>query len=139
MLSLTKRRNPSDPPRGQRTLNKTERSAAGFYLALAFLVPFALMFIAFAVAQVSPFGRNQILVTDLWHQYYPFLVDYQDKLTSGGSLLWTWKSGGGTNYLALMAYYLASPLNFFSVLVPPERLREFLYASRSASSARICP
>lgn len=85
------------------------------------------MFFAFKIAGVSPFGTNQILATDLWHQYYPFLVDFQDKLQHGGSLLWTWKSGGGTNYVALMSYYLASPLNFFSVLVPADKLREFLY------------
>jgi uncharacterized membrane protein YfhO len=130
-MSLSvKKRSPHTPPKDQTTLAKPsrgERYGAAFYLCLAFLVPFALMFFAFMVAKVSPFGNNQILVTDLWHQYYPFLVDYQDKLQHGGSLLWTWKSGGGTNYLALMAYYLASPLNFFSVLVPAERLREFLY------------
>lgn len=93
---------------------------------VAFLVPFLLMYICFAFAKVSPFGDQQILATDLWHQYYPFLVDFQDKLQEGGSLLWTWKSGGGANYLALMAYYLASPLNFLSVFVPSEYLREFL-------------
>ncbi len=96
------------------------------WLMLAFFVPFLLIYICFAVLKVSPFGDQQILVTDLWHQYYPFLVDFQDKLQEGGSLLWTWKSGGGTNYIALMAYYLASPLNFFSVFVPAESLREFL-------------
>lgn len=93
---------------------------------VAFLVPFALMYGCFAFAKVAPFGDEQILVTDLWHQYYPFLVDFQDKLQEGGSLLWTWRSGGGTNYIALMAYYLASPLNFLSVFVPAEYLREFL-------------
>lgn len=93
---------------------------------VAFLVPFVMMYVCFAIAKVSPFGDRQILATDLWHQYYPFLVDFQDKLQEGGSLLWTWKSGGGTNYIALMAYYLASPLNFLSVLVPSQYLREFL-------------
>ncbi len=93
---------------------------------VAFFAPFLLMYISFAFAKVSPFGDQQILATDLWHQYYPFLVDFQDKLQEGGSLLWTWKSGGGANYLALMAYYLASPLNFLSVFVPAEYLREFL-------------
>ena len=93
---------------------------------VAFFVPFLIMYGCFAHFKVSPFGDEQILVTDLWHQYYPFLVDFQDKLQNGGSLLWTWKSGGGTNYIALMAYYLASPLNFFSVFVPAEYLREFL-------------
>ena len=62
---------------------------------VAFFVPFILMYIFFAIANVSPYGTEQILVTDLWHQYYPFLVDFQDKLQEGGSLLWTWKSGGG--------------------------------------------
>lgn len=93
---------------------------------VAFFVPFLLMYGCFAIAKVSPFGDQQILVTDLWHQYYPFLVDFQSKLQQGGSLLWTWKSGGGANYIALMAYYLASPLNFLSVFVPAQYLREFL-------------
>ncbi len=120
----------ASPPKKAPTLAKgsfMDRYGVWIYLFLAFFVPFILMFFAFKIAGVSPFGTNQILATDLWHQYYPFLVDYQDKLQHGGSLLWTWKSGGGTNYAALMSYYLASPLNFFSVLVPADKLREFLY------------
>ena len=130
MTSKAKKRSSSIPPKGQTTLAKAgfmDRYGVWIYLFLAFLIPFLLMFISFRIAGVSPFGKNQILVTDLWHQYYPFLVDYQDKLQHGGSLLWTWKSGGGTNYIALISYYLASPLNFFSVLVPADKLREFLY------------
>lgn len=96
------------------------------YLFLAFAMPFVLMSAAFAFAGVSPFGTNQILVTDLWHQYYPFLVDLQNKLKEGGSLLYTWSIGLGENYPALMSYYLASPLNFLSVLVPSQFLREYL-------------
>ena len=113
------------------TLNKRphEKLTTGFYLFLAFFVPFIFMFITFALAKVSPFGDNQILATDLWHQYYPFLVDYHSKLQEGGSLLWTWKSGGGTNYPALMAYYTASPLNLFSVFFPESLLREFVFVT----------
>lgn len=107
--------------------SKYERISSRLYLGLAFFIPFAMMFVCFAVAGVEPFGTNQILVTDLWHQYYPFLVDFQDKLQHGGNLLWTWKSGGGSNYVSLMAYYLLSPLNFFSVFVPASGLKIFLY------------
>ena len=111
---------------------KEQKGFKGFlrknvFLILAFFIPFLLMFVFFAIKGVSPFGNKQILVTDLWHQYYPFLVNFQEKLQNGGSLFWTWRSGGGTNYVALMAYYLASPLNFLSVLVPASALREFLY------------
>ena len=126
-MSVHANKTSSAAVRAKRALKDPTLPATALYLAIAFLVPFTLMFVAFAVAGVSPFGKNQILVTDLWHQYYPFLVDFQDKLQHGGSLLWTWKCGGGTNYLALMAYYLASPLNFLSVLIPAEYLREFLY------------
>ncbi|MBQ3329772.1 MAG: YfhO family protein [Ruminococcus sp.] len=130
MTAKAKKKNAVTPPSDRPTLAKGsffDRYGSGIYLFLAFFIPFILIFFAFKVAGVSPFGTNQILVTDLWHQYYPFLVDFQDKLQHGGSLLWTWKSGGGTNYVALMSYYLASPLNFFSVLVPADKLREFLY------------
>lgn len=96
------------------------------WFIIAFILPFLMMLICFAIMKVSPFGEEQILATDEWHQYYPFLVDFQDKLQSGGSLLWSWKSGGGVNYLGLMSYYLASPLNILTILVPAEYLREFL-------------
>ncbi|MBQ7504423.1 MAG: YfhO family protein [Ruminococcus sp.] len=88
------------------------------YIILAFIVPFLLMYLAFAFHKCQPFGDQQILVTDLWHQYFPFLVDYQDKLKHGESLFWSWTQGGGTNYFSLMSYYLASPLNFLTVLLP---------------------
>ncbi len=130
MTAKAKKKSALTPPSGQPTLAKggfLDRFGVWIYLFLAFFIPFLLMFLAFKIAGVSPFGTNQILVTDLWHQYYPFLVDFQSKLQHGGSLLWTWKSGGGTNYVALMSYYLASPLNFLSVLVPADKLKEFLY------------
>ena len=96
------------------------------YLVLAFFVPFVLMGISFATHGVFPFGSRQIMVVDLWHQYYPFLVDLQNKLQNGGSLLYSWNEGLGTNFIALMSYYLASPLNFLTVFFPAKYLREIL-------------
>lgn len=74
----------------------------------------------------KPWGTNQMLVVDLWHQYYPFLYDLHEKLQSGGSLFWTWSIGMGTNFIALMSYYLLSPLNFISVIIPDGVLVEYL-------------
>lgn len=99
------------------------------YVLLGFLIPFLFMFVCFAINGVSPFGDKQILVTDFWHQYYPFMVDYQAKLQEGGSLLWTWTVGGGTNFIALMSYYLCSPLYLLFVLIPKTWLREYLFFS----------
>ncbi|MCH5300916.1 MAG: YfhO family protein [Ruminococcus sp.] len=96
------------------------------YILMSFLIPFIIMTVAFGIMKVSPFGDKQILVTDLWHQYYPFLADYQDKLKAGESLFYSWSVGAGTNYFALGSYYLASPMNFLSVFIRNEWLREFL-------------
>ncbi len=105
------------------------------YVWLAFLVPFVLMVTAFAIKKVSPFGDQQILVTDQWHQYYPFLADFQYKLKHGESLFWSWSVGGGVNFFALMSYYVASPLNFLTIFLPYEWLREFLMFTVAARIA----
>ena len=93
---------------------------------LAFILPFIFLGIGFAKKEIHPFGDQQILVTDLWHQYYPFFQILQEKLTHGESLLYTWRSGLGTNFLAMMSYYAASPLNLLSIFLPKAYLREGL-------------
>ena len=99
------------------------------FVIMAFLIPFLIMLINFAIKKFAPFGDQQILVVDLWHQYYPFLVDFQDKIISGQSMLQSWSNGMGGNYLALMSYYVASPINFLTAFVPADFLREFLMLS----------
>ena len=84
------------------------------FVILAFVLPFLIMLLNFAIKRFAPFGDQQILVVDLWHQYYPFLVDFQDKIISGQSLLHSWTNGMGGNYLALLSYYVASPTNFYT-------------------------
>ena len=74
----------------------------------------------------NPWGDRQMLVIDLWHQYYPFLVELHEKLQSGGSLLHSWVIGMGSNFILVMSYHLLSPLNFLSVIVPESWLVEYL-------------
>ena len=87
-------------------------------LALAFLFPFAGMLFVMLISQYEPFGKYSILYSDAYHQYYPFFVEFRNALRSGESLLHNWSVGLGMDYLGLIAYYLASPLNLLSVLVP---------------------
>lgn len=100
-----------------------------FFVVLSFVIPFIMMALAFAAQGIVGFssdGDKQILVIDCWHQYFPFLQEMQDKMQNGGSLLYTLRSGLGSNFLATMSYYTASPLNFLTVFLPSEYLREFL-------------
>ena len=92
-----------------------KKSCGRLVLLLSFCIPMLLLAVGFVLQQVHPFGDRQILVTDFWHQYYPFLRLLHEKLRSGGSLLYTWDSGMGTNFLSIFAYYAASPLNLLTV------------------------
>ena len=94
------------------------------YLLLSCFIPMVILGLCFVLQDVHPFGDRQILVTDFWHQYYPFLKLLHEKLQSGASLLYTWESGLGSNGLSMMAYYAASPLNLLTLLVPDDYLRD---------------
>lgn len=103
----------------------SHRRAARVPLLLSFLLPFCIAYLAFFIGGLYPIGDKQLLAHDEWHQYYPFLVSFRDKLLHGGSLQYTWDVGMGTSYLSLFAYYLSSPLYLLSVLIPLDYLREY--------------
>lgn len=85
---------------------------------LSFILPVLSMIIVYFFKDIFPFGDQMYLRSDCWHQYTPYLQILQDKLKSGGSLFYTWEIGGGMNFIALAAYYLASPLNLLTLVWP---------------------
>ncbi|MBR2045355.1 MAG: YfhO family protein [Agathobacter sp.] len=94
--------------------------------ALAFGIPFFASVIICAAAGVYPFGDRCVLHVDMYHQYCPFFMEFREKLATGGSLLYTWNLGLGSDFLAHYAYYLASPLNWLLVLCPKMYVIEFM-------------
>ncbi len=97
-------------------LQSKERASV---LGLSFAVPFSLMLCVMLASGSEPFfGRVSMLYSDMYHQYFPFWVAFGDAIRNGESLLWDWNVGLGMDYLSLISYYLASPLNVISALVP---------------------
>lgn len=94
--------------------------------AMAFGIPFVVSVIICAAQGIYPFGQNCILHMDMYHQYCPFFMELQDKLANGGSLLYSWNLGLGSDFVALFAYYLASPLNWLIILWPKGLVIEFM-------------
>ena len=94
-------------------------------LALAFAIPCVGMLFVMLISRYEPFGSYSMLYSDMYHQYYPFFVEFRRALREGKGLLYTWSVGLGMDYLGLIAYYLASPLNLLSVLVPEGLLLEY--------------
>lgn len=93
---------------------------------LSFFIPFFIMLIIFAARHIYPFGDESFLHSDMYHQYMPFFSELMHKLKTGESLSYSWNVGLGSNFLALFVYYLASPFNWFVVLVPEALLMEFM-------------
>jgi len=88
------------------------------YCALAFIIPFAGLLLLRLISTIAFNGVYSMLYSDQYHQYYPFFVAFRKALLSGDSLLYNWSVGMGMDYLGLISYYLASPLNLLCVLVP---------------------
>ena len=105
-------------------LKKDGFIARRFYYLLAFFIPMLIVIIADIALGVHPFGDRAVLIIDSYHQYAPFFSDYYDKIVNGGSLLYSWNGGLGINFLAVIAYYLASPLNLLILLFPRALLIE---------------
>ena len=103
-----------------------ERIRWGKQESLSFLLPLLAMLGIFATKAVFPFGKESFLRTDLYHQYAPFFQEFQRKLQSGESLFYSFNLGLGSNFIALIAYYLASPLNCFILFFPKGLVIEFV-------------
>ncbi len=92
------------------------------FLFLSFFAPFEMMIMAFARSIIFPFGEESFLVSDLYHQYFPFFVEFVRKVRAGEGILYSWNMGMGTNFYVVFAYYLASPLNWVAFLFPERYL-----------------
>ena len=94
------------------------------YYLIAFVIPFLTALIAFAVQGVWPFGDRGITIIDSYHQYLPFFSELQYKWKTWDSFFYSWNGGLGMNFWAVMAYYLASPLNLLLIVFPKSLVME---------------
>lgn len=105
------------------------------FVLLGFLIPFlglCLTYLCLGIfMELCPSahpGFSQVfsmLKSDAYHQYFPFFVDFREKLRNGENLLYAWDIGMGIDYLGLYAYYLGSPLNLISVIFPEAWLLDY--------------
>ena len=96
------------------------------YCLLAFCIPFVSLLVLLLIGQYEPFGNDRsLLYSDMYHQYYPFFVDFRKNLLEGNGILYNWDFGMGLDYLGLISYYLASPLNLLSIFVPESLTLEY--------------
>ena len=74
----------------------------------AFFLPVTIMFIAYAVFKVYPFGDNSALVLDLNGQYVYYYEAYRDAFWGDGSFIYDWSRNLSGEMFGIFAYYLAT-------------------------------
>lgn len=121
---LTVRKKGSQAADGSPSFRSRIRS--NWVCLLSFAIPFLIMLTIFIINGIFPFGDESFMHSDMYHQYVPFLSEMLSKLHSGDSMTYSWNVGVGSNFLALYAYYMASPFNWLVVLFPAKYLIEFM-------------
>ena len=106
----------------QRKILKKENTV--YFLSLG--LPVLLLLGIFIYRGIYPFGENSFMYSDMYHQYVPFLTEFWEKLHSGESLAYTFRIGLGTNFTAVYAYYLASPVYWLCYFVPKAFLVDYM-------------
>ncbi len=103
-----------------------KRKEKAVFYSVAFLMPLIFTLILFAAREIFPFGDVTFLKKDMYQQYTPFFYEFYRKLKAGDSLWYSWNAGVGANFLAVIAYYLASPFNFLCAVFPEKYILEFM-------------
>lgn len=93
---------------------------------LAFFIPVIVMYIAYALFKVFPFGEQSVLVLDLNGQYVYYFEALRDAFWGEESILYNWSRNLSGGYIGIIAYYLASPFTMIVMLLPRTMLLESL-------------
>ncbi|MBR3326718.1 MAG: YfhO family protein, partial [Atopobiaceae bacterium] len=93
---------------------------------LALTLPMVALCLAFAADGIFPFGQTSVCTADMDLQYVGLFGWLARVLHGEGSILYSMASGYGGNMLALVAYYLSSPLSAFLALFDYTQAAEYL-------------
>ncbi|MBQ1537347.1 MAG: YfhO family protein [Ruminococcus sp.] len=100
----------------ERLMSTLQRPA--FLYLLCFVLPVGIMYLAYALFGVHPFGEGSVLVLDLNGQYVYYYEMFRDAVLGKGSLIYSWSRNLSGNLFGIYAYYLASPFMILVVLFP---------------------
>lgn len=106
--------------------NQPVKGASGFLAWLgrnrlyfaAFFLPVVLVYIAYAIFGMYPFGDESVLCLDLNGQYIYYFEAIRDAFYGDGSILYNWSRNLSGDYSGIIGYYLASPFTMIVILLP---------------------
>lgn len=78
---------------------------------LSFLLPVLILFAAYMLFRVWPFGERSVLSLDLNAQYVYYYDYMYDVFAGEESLFYSWSRNLSGEFMGIIGYYLASPFN----------------------------
>ncbi|MBQ4164934.1 MAG: YfhO family protein, partial [Oscillospiraceae bacterium] len=78
---------------------------------LSFFLPVIILFVAYILFQVWPFGERSVLSLDLNAQYVYYYDYMYDVFAGEESLFYSWSRNLSGEFMGIIGYYLASPFN----------------------------
>ncbi|MGN0519292.1 MAG: YfhO family protein [Candidatus Fimenecus sp.] len=94
---------------------KEKRASAVPMCALAAVSAGIIFVLTLLFGGFAPFGEKIIVCNDALYQYVPMLTDFAETVREGGSLLYSFHTGGA-NFYGEMLYYLVNPFNLVALL-----------------------
>lgn len=103
-----------------------ERKKCWVYYTVACIVPAILWSVVFSKPHITQ-GVYTLLTSDLNGQYVSYLMYFRNAILHGDSLFFTFNGLLGTDTVALIGYYLLSPLNLIVLVFPADRIARAIY------------
>ena len=107
---------------------QTEKRLNLIYCLSSGLIAFGVMVFVYFVKGNSLLGflggDSTVLRMDLYHQYGPLVAEVYDRITGGGSLVYSWTSGLGGGFLGNFFNYCGSPFTFLILLLGHKNMPE---------------
>lgn len=85
---------------------------------IAFAIPAALTYLAYAIFGLYPFGEESVLCLDLNGQYVYYFEALRDAFWGDGSIFYNWSRNLSGEFMGIIGYYLASPFTLIVMLLP---------------------
>lgn len=100
------------------------------YYFIAFLLPFIIMYIAYALFNAFPAksdGEHSVLVLDLNGQYVYYFEYFRQALLGENSIFYSWSRNLSGEFMGIIGYYLASPFTLITILLPQKYMTTSLF------------
>lgn len=109
---------------------------------LAFMMTAAGCLAANSFNHHFPFGDYSVLFSDLATEYSVYLRELWDKIHTGGSIFYSWRTALGGVFWGNILYYVSSPLNIFALIFDKNSIDEVLavlvWLRQSLAAATMC-